>query len=107
MRAISAILCFLALSQFARCDQINGLALPACPKDSVIKVYGPFTLGTDWVRSLPFIDLHRNIHDARPHLEKLGVQFPKGGWAWYFGLGRILIVTVGPENKDTIEMLAD
>lgn len=73
--------------------------IPKCPDDSVIVVYAPIQNSNKWLVDLPTVDEVIKIKDAKPYLENLGILFPSGGYALYFGKTNTLIVATTSRSQ--------
>jgi len=102
---LTIITCFLFINTKLQAGSTRYFRIPPCPAGSVITVFTPIAESADWgihiKKTNPVID----VRDAKPYLEKMGIQFPKGGFALYFVQSRTLIVTVDVTNKDSLEAL--
>ena len=70
-------------------------SIPQCPTGSEIKVYGPLHLNS-------ISQSADKTADWRPYFRKLGVEFPKGGFAIFIPKAKCLIVATTLPNHDLI-----
>lgn len=82
-------------------------SLPECPAGTTARIYAPIQESYEWLEELPRLDKTIDVRDAKPYFESIGIKFPNGGYALYFGRSHTLIATPTSEGHDTLTFLLD